>query len=397
MQLNLHDLSHLEQLKLQIVDVQRRYNLDGVKMDIDVPNLKILEFGYFEYDFDIYLTAPKLEMLKYDEFQMTTLTYPENVVHLEMEIQNEDFDETSLKELQYLKVNFGPVPSRHILSAYPKLTTLVCNEWFYYDNDDYDDSMNGLRELVEQKRILKRHDLKIYYHSVEMVDSSKIDELMSSRSILAFQMNNYDSLCDNIAYGISLEYNELMRLVNGKLPQDFHQKFINLQCVEVTEEVKSFEHLEQFLTSFDYLNELTLEKTWLDQSFYDRLPEIGQLTTLTVKMSLNPIINYDFLFKLKHLKNFWTDRRFPCFPDFSLALFKELKDFDSINFYFDEEYIVIGKHYITNKYEFRRLKDRRSSRGRKLIYEKNEMNFDELVDLVKDFKTSKSFSSNEFD
>lgn len=101
-QLDSNKLTHLEQLRL---DVQYDCNPDGEEIAIDLPNLKILEIGEFEDQFDIYLTAPELEMLKHYEYHMLNLTYPETVVHLETTFHTEPLTDTSLKNLQYLIVD----------------------------------------------------------------------------------------------------------------------------------------------------------------------------------------------------------------------------------------------------------------------------------------------------
>lgn len=84
-----------------------------------------------------------------------------------------------------------------------------------------------------------RCDVKIYYQSVEMDDSNKIDEYANlEQSTLAFQIYNYDSLCDNFEY-IRLDYFELMRRVKGELPEHFFKKYVKFLSIEVTNDVRS--------------------------------------------------------------------------------------------------------------------------------------------------------------
>lgn len=95
----------------------------------------------------------------------------------------------SLKNVEYLKVDWGFLPNKDILSVYPKLSTLACNKFDFYDDDeDYAESMNSLRHFLKQK--FKRTGLKIYFQSVELVKADKIEEYELADSILEFQINN---------------------------------------------------------------------------------------------------------------------------------------------------------------------------------------------------------------
>lgn len=218
-------------------------------------------------------------MLKCYEFEGIQISDPNTIDHLEVFFCSETAH--LLKNVQFLKVDSESLPNENfnILSVYPKLKTLVSDQFDFQRGGDH--IASSLRHLVAQK--IKKPELKIYFQSVELIHSGKIEEYESSGSILAFQINNYNLLCGNISRVDPLDYSELMRLVEGALPDDFYKKYFNIESVRVSGEVKSQDHLVRFLKNFNYLNILDLENTVLDQTFFDGLHEIGQLTELRVK------------------------------------------------------------------------------------------------------------------
>jgi len=268
----------------------------------------------------------------------------------------------------------------NFLSKHPKLRTLV---WDTYDGDHNVTRTNGLYHLVEQKRILKRPELKIYFQSVELIDRKKIEEYEMTASKLAFQINNFNLLCDNISFYFndSLDYTLLMELVNGTLPDNFFKKFFDIRRIEVSGKVKNQEHLVWFLKSCEYLSKLKLDVTFLDQNFYDSLHEIGQLGVLCVTNCSTSIINYDFLLKLKLLEVFRTNHDCPGLLDLAPELCKGLKYLEWTDFYVDKENIGIGKSENLNEYYFCRYTE-----TGKEICSKCKITFDELLLLINEYK-----------
>lgn len=389
-QLNLNALTQLEQLK---IDLKVPDSYASKTVFINLPNLKVLEVGS-QYDEDdpsqFYLRTPKLEILKCYQLDPIHLSDPNNINHLDLILFTDIVH--SLKNVQYLKADWGFLPNPNILSFFPKLTTLYCNQ-DYFDEEDQVESMNTLRHLVKQKLNRKRPELKIYFQSVELLDTNKIDEYDSQESILSFQINNYNLLCENVSYLFEVDYNELMRLVDGKLPDKaIFKKYFNIPTVKVSGDVKNQEHLVQFLTSLDYLKELFLENTFLDQTFYNRLHNFGQLTELTMTNISVSFINYNFLLKLKLLQKFTTNRDFDFF-DLTFQLYNVLKYLKRISFYFDREFIAIDAQYENRNqckwYTFTRYKNTVLIRRDTLISLKERMDFDHLVSEINAYKSDR--------
>lgn len=382
-QLNLNSLTQLQQLKIDMEDEGGR---EAYNHHMHLQNLEILELGYSD-GHQFYLTAPNLKMLKCYDFEPIQLSDWSTINHLETVFQHERVQ--LLKNLQYFQVEYNfpkNEDDRNILSSFPKLTTLACNVFMDDFEDEHTFTLDTLRHFVNQKRTLKRADLKIYFNSVELNDIGKIDDILTTQSDLAFQLNHYDSLSDNIVFDGPINYHELMSWMDGKLPDNFFKKYFNITVVEVSDEVASQGHLVAFLKNLTFLNTLYLEHTSFDQSFYDGLYEIGQLTILHIDKSSMPI-NYDFLFKLKVLESFSTDYDSPDFFDLALELHKRLKYFWAIGFYFAMQFFSISTCDGHDGYELQCYEDTPNG-SRNLLIEKRHLNFDQLVRFIDEFRTT---------
>lgn len=375
-ELNLNDLIHIEQLTIDI-DFDRSER--NPVIDISLPNLKMLHdrCGFF---FVLRVNAPKLEMLKCDDFRLTPihLNHPHTVNYLELDYYYESA--ASLKNVKYLKVGEG---YEKIRSAHPELVHLVCNYRFADEDDDEDGvernvvAVNAIRQLIKKRG----RQMKIYFQSVELENVYKIEEYDPDNH-LAFQINNYDSLGDNI-FCYQIQYNELMDMVKGNLPNNFYKKYFNIRAIAVTGNVKDADHLMGFLKHFEYLDTLSLDSSSFDQSFFDFLPLIDQLTSLDLNESSKcskSITSYDFLFKFTRLKDFTTDRDSPDFFNLTVALFGQLKHLELVCFCYKKYFLSIYQES-TNSYNFRQEVENEENGTNELLFDKLD-----IVDLGQFFK-----------
>lgn len=391
LQLNFSNMVRLEQLKIELenADVDTT-----IELDINASNLTMLEINYgFSIDLrKLCITAPNLKMLKCVDLDRTQFTHPNTIHHLKMKFYGDQAHmnrsvDNLLKNVQHLEVQHGfcsEQSHRNVLSVFPKLTTLACN----FSCEDFElTSIQNLRYIFKQKR----PELKIFLQSVELVGITQIDECESSESDFAFQMNNFKVLCHNVAVE-EINYNYLMKLVDGKLPDDFCKKFYQLECLRVVGEVKSQEYLLGFIRSFDYLRTLViLRNTSLGQRFFDNL--LNSLTHLEVGEISDSVTNFDFLFKLDFLEKLLIDRESPDFFDLALDLFKRLNFLTLMRFMFKKNSVVIVRKPISKQYDVRYVNEIRSafSVGYRDILHKKQINFDQMVrlfDFIKACKTN---------
>lgn len=391
--LNLQDFTQLEQMTMFCTDNAGRSRT----IEINLPHLKVLHELRWSHNYNVQLNTPKLEMLKCESFDFLTIQHPDSIKHVEFVQHNRGID--LLKNVEYLKLDMGfLIRNEHHISSYPKLETLHCIYSFDDDEDDDEEdysggvthnefkteAMNALRQIRKQLPYLQ-----IFFQSVELQNLAKIDEY-EPQNHLAFQINNYGTLCDDIFYDDKfVDYNELMKLVDGNLPVDFYKKYFNIRSMLVTDNVESVENLVEFLKRLEYLKDLWLQNVSFDQSFYDRLPEMDQLTYLNLDRSVKPITNYDFLFKMNRLTTLQIYRNSAEFFDLTLALYRELKHFIQISFVYeiDEESFTIFKTS-TNVYNICRRKENANYRKSETIFEKRGISLDELGRLLIEYKNS---------
>lgn len=399
--LHLNDFTQLEQLTIYSSRYNHRYPVTVV--DISLPNLKVLHERSFSNDYDLRLNTPKLEFLRCESFEFMKILHPDSIKHLER-----DFCLSRrvnlFKNVEYLKFDLALIPRvDDFLSAYPKVKTLLANYYFPTDDDEDEEYSeitneefnnevtNALRQLVKQ-----RPDLTIYFQSVKLDNVKKIDEYDPQKH-LAFQINNYDSLCADIFdRDCFVDYNELLRLFNGNLPDDFHKKYFNIKSVAVSDDVESGEHFVEFLKRSEYLRDLSLENVSFNQDFYDRLPEMTRISFLYLGKGVKPIINYDFMFKMQNLKTLQSDRDLKEMFDLASALFSRLKYFRSIFFQVNGESVHVGKDTSKNQYSVVKKKENAATRKLEISFQKGEMNFDELVGFLRTYKNTK-LNSNRTD
>ncbi|XP_037049246.1 uncharacterized protein LOC119083614 [Bradysia coprophila] len=349
-QLKVNDLTQLEQVKINV-------KIGGIKHEtqINLPNVKMVEFDTASHKF--FITTPKLEMLRCNDFDEIHLTHPNSIKHLETNHYSESLP--LLQNLQFLLVeHLGEFDWSNTLSDLPKLTSLLCNGSCGY-------IPRAIKSLVEHKLGHQRSEPKIYFLSVELDELKKIDEYTSNNNDFLFQINNYNSLTETVfntrlTNPHQIDYNTLVDSMKDKVPDDFFKKYFSTRSICVNGKVENQEHLFEFLKNFDYLTELQLYNASLDQSFYSRLGELDQLTWLTVATnSQSPlatsvsIFNFDCLLMLKRLTHFYISFDSINYFDLTLELFTHLKYFESGSFNFKESKVFISKNMEFNNYKLR--------------------------------------------
>lgn len=141
--------------------------------------------------------------------------------------------------------------------------------------------------------------------------------------------------------------------------------------------------LSSFLQRLEYLHDLYLKNVSLSQNFYDRLPEMDQLSLLSLGENVKPM-NSDFLFKMNRLKTLFIDQNPREFLDLAMALFTSIR-FQNIYFFFNNELYSICANSLRNEYSVLRERNTKNEKTER-IFEKEGMNFDELVGFLTAYK-----------
>ena len=215
------------------------------------------------------------------------------------------------------------------LSFFPQLKELHFNRNGYC-----------LPALISQQREYNR-TVKIYYLGVNV---SNLDEPIdlnpkSRPHILGedqvrLMFSNYSNLASRLPFARQLQYSTLRQQLQYStlrqqiIPEDFHQRLINLVSLSTSGDVDE-EHLIEFLERCSNLNRLTISFT--NQRFYFKLPElcprILYLKILVYDSNTPNISKFDFIHRLKYLHGCYIDLKVRDAGDFRFVkkTYKELK------------------------------------------------------------------------
>lgn len=412
-QLELNRFTQLEELRIDVaftrpVDVTftRPVDVTEHQIAIALPNLRILDAEDYNHQIGgigafrkFVLATPQLVALRCCTIASFSFSHADTIKHLQMYWFCDEPDElpmtyamTNVRRLTFT----DNVPCDYIygmLLAQPKLQTVVGNVGSM-SSTDWETAWERVNFWLKEKCHSRRPALRVYFQSVEMVasevtDTINYDKCKRPKSILEFQMNNYHLLNEFVFWKASrpLDYNELMGLIKGRsLPVDFFRKYRNVAVVQVSggggDDVNQ-EHLLQFLKRLHCFKELRLDgTTTLDQSFFDGLCELTELTGLYMRNSSTLIVRHDFLRKMKNLLVFESDHDAPEFCDLSLALFTELAYFRHMEFVCRNELIQV--QHCVDGYAFRRNEFRQGwiEHFGNALHGEDRLRFEQLTRLV---------------
>ena len=178
----------------------------------------------------------------------------------------------------------------------------------------------ALVNLYCQKFIHKRHDLDIFFQGVKIDETcefpfknfSQLTDALDETNI-DFYLENYSNTASVLPFIRRFFYSEFdAKVAFGVVPKQFLDKFTNINVVIANRRVWKAERFLSFLAHCRYsLSTLRLCNTSLTSSFYEQLPAtVPALTHLELIDEKDVLgnIDYAFLFKLKFLMEFTTNK-----------------------------------------------------------------------------------------
>lgn len=290
-----------------------------IRMEIECARLRSLSFDYGTFEF-------------------VKLSHPESVQRFLT--NNYDRNVSRFDQLRSYECNTATNLEANILSVLPELNELKIN---IHCSDD----SATLRGLIERQKQLAR-ELKIYHTGILLTTGELVRyaERFELASRLTVQMASYDSLADCLPCEYSICYDSLVRTIRP-LPTSFHQKFNNLQLVEVKQAVLDQADFTAFIGGCRNLYELILYKSNLAQQFYDQLNKVSDLIILRIFEDDESFrLNFSFVATMSYLEQLTTDAQFPEDQALVLNSLNRLKNFtfrikrDPVHFH-----RLAGNHY----------------------------------------------------
>ena len=264
-----------------------------------LPNLKFLSLNWPATQ--LTLDLPQLETLLCWRFIETiNLSRPLKLRHLqcdELPLNIKQF-----RSLEYLVTKHTNWIDPDFLAHLPRLRELRI----------YPKSLRDLNYLMmrvhSEKKGLERNDLHIYMTGVEAI-STLIDFGLYSKNYLnlnegniASVVRNYEQLADHIPFKFIVNYNCLLEHF-VQLPDDFHEKFLNIIEVVVSKRLESVRSFVRFVNACQTVHTLKVQEAHLDRTFYEQLCACPSLSNLIIVEANLPLDQFDFLLQMPNLRN----------------------------------------------------------------------------------------------
>jgi hypothetical protein len=362
---------------LELINLHQTYLTNTTKLIL--PKLKV--FSCFNFPVksknnNLQIIAPQLKALAVCGLDDWKIEYPQSIEHLKIKKITEE-----IKLLKCLKVieieNTYHNDFNSYLSSFPNLKKIK------YLSIKYQSELGSDKQIFSR---LPLNKIKLFtndIHQTKLKDSRYFNKPKN----IEIAIQNYDLIDLNSNYLKIIDYNELMNLVDYKIPIDFFQKFINIQEININGQIKNEDNLIKFIYNCKNLFKLEFHNTSLGQEFYDKLPIISSIVELEIEEDKEKELNMEFINRCFNLDVFKINReikidlieRFNRFEYFQLTFL--IKDTE----FFIRKAIPICQRR-ANKYYFI---DKNEVLGKSII------DFNEVLNLFKEFNEMDKIKFNE--
>lgn len=266
--------------------------------ELSLPNLRVLNLTHQILDPPV-LNTPKLEVLRNKEIQKLPIKYPETIKRLESnypgklmmaKFKNVEVFSCELSDALLLSKDLSSV-WKNLRELNIDLRILNINPYFYnLSRQDYERFGRSLREILNQRAILGREELKVYWRDVLLVDDSQLEDYDLMADAASYQIKYYYLLRVGYSSNVThINYNDLVGQ-RARSSSDFFKKFPSIQSVNVIGPVER-DLLEWFLGKTSKLSKLNLTNTWWGQEFLAKLPNLLNRPSNLLEMSETISVN----------------------------------------------------------------------------------------------------------
>ena len=315
---------------------------------LNLPNLRMLSIYSLYRNYRIILDLPKLsKLLIAGGFNgRCQFLHPTSVTHLALGntyVFSSYLDEfvEQFQECQYLHLTDRKYNLQLSFINLPKLKEIHC----YTLNKI--DILNLIKELNVSRML---NFIRIYFNGFSANDLDEVEELFDNadRFILTTQriVSNYHRLPRCVLIAVHLDYNQLVRHFNNRLPSDLHTKLINIRKLLVIGNVDDQAKLLRFIGKLKWIK-MEIKFTSLNQSsyFYENLHLYwNRGNSLRIEEQPGVITNLDFIIDLDNLSEFSINQQMPY--ELIERLFNQLCGYMKLEFFLNDQPIRI----VLNKY-----------------------------------------------
>lgn len=340
----------------QLIELEIDCSLTG-SQSLALPLLKRFALLQYNYFCALSIEAPRLASFRYHgKCDLLHLRYPETVRDLCTDLYGNNL--APFRSVEHLEGSSVGILTTDTLSILPNLKRLHFSSRFesIYESSEfgvetYNQVKTLLGRLLQQRRALGKHQLRIFFVGLELVDGKAIDDYgFETKNEEYVYLTNYPLLADNLAFVFKVNYTRL--LATGQVPSDYFVRFAGLRSVETDGRIADHRHFFWFLKQLNQqLEVLNLKNSCLEQTFYEQLPTIcGSLTNFLIKETEQRQLKYDFLSQLDelHLLHVHQTLGLPATRTL-LNSFKALKHLSSLELRFHRAVFNIWKKHSNNE------------------------------------------------
>ena len=139
-------------------------------------NLKIVYIGCVSLR--MLIDSSQIEVLFfYPEgfgFNAVEFSHPQSIKHLEFDFIHEE-DLHQFNNVEHLKCSYSHMLNLNVLEILPNLKTLICDQDELESREDYDRLVSTMNHLVEQKTLLAKENLEIYFKTTKLLRTKKFE------------------------------------------------------------------------------------------------------------------------------------------------------------------------------------------------------------------------------
>lgn len=249
--------------------------------------------------------CPKLRLLLTINFDNFQIVHPETVRHIRTVNAGKKVNQLkAFVNLEHLDDSgldiFEPKNLEHLRRLIGQLNSL---KWINLRRPNTKEKLNKLRRLVNEKSI------QVYLDGLEIDRWLQLSSYPKVPDQLRFHLANEPYLLLPEAWGHiwSIKYETWQELVEDRaIPVNFESRLFNLHLVEVVKPIARTDRFLKFIVSCNVIQSLVLIDSGLTDEFYSKLPSIlPHLLYLKMIDELDRLmqVDFDFLFKLDHLRN----------------------------------------------------------------------------------------------
>lgn len=148
-----------------------------MRLTLKLDQLKVLFVGLVSLR--LLINAPSIEALfLYSEesgYDAVEFSHPHSVKHIEFDyLTNENLRQ--FLNVEHVKCSFSHALILDLLEILPNLKELHCDQEELTRKDDYDLLVSGLNHLIEQRTLLARDNLEIYFKKTKLLRTKRFEK-----------------------------------------------------------------------------------------------------------------------------------------------------------------------------------------------------------------------------